>query len=130
MKIYVASRFANVDEVRRLYGLLRQDGHEITADWTVHHNVKPYSQNQELATEYAVEDLEGVKNCDVFILLTTEKVGAGSMTEFGAALLSSAIRKTPKIYVVGSHQNTNIFYIHPLVTMKKTIEEVVDELNI
>ena len=130
MKIYVASKFENKPEVQRILTLLRQKGHQITADWTIHQHVQPVTdQNRELATEYAIQDLNGTKECDIFIFLTIQAVGLGSTTEFGAALLSSVINKKPKVYVVGEYLDTNLFYIHPNVTIKKTIEEVIDELE-
>src|SRR5471030_1765684 len=101
MKIYVASKFENIHEVKRVINLLRGSGHEITADWTTHEHVQPVTDgNRELAMKYAVEDLNGTKTCDIFILLTTQANGVGSTTEFGAALLSSVMNKKPKVYVV------------------------------
>lgn len=127
MKIYVASKFENKNEVKRIHRLLRQKGHEITADWTIHQPVT--DSNHELAMKYAIEDLNGTRECDIFILITTDVAGVGSATEFGAALLSSVIYKRPKIYVVGQYLTANLFYIHPSVIIKKTIEDVVAELN-
>ncbi len=130
MKIYVASRFANIDRVKSLQKILKGHGHEITTDWTTHEHVQPVTDsNRSLATQYAIEDVKAVLDCEIFVLLTTEKTGAGSTTEFGAALLSSSLHGKPKVYVIGPYLESNLFYLHPSVTRKQTIEEVVEELN-
>ena len=130
MKVYVASRFENKEEVRRVYSLLVEKGYSITADWTIHKRVQPVTDiTRVLATEYALEDIEGVIDCDVFIFLTMEKSGTGSTTEFGAALLSQIVRHKPKVYVVGHYIEQNLFFIHPSVILKQTIEDVIEELQ-
>jgi hypothetical protein len=50
--------------------------------------------------------------------------------EFGAALLSYHCFKTPCIYIVGPHLDTNFAFYHPDVIRKATIEEVLAELQI
>jgi hypothetical protein len=70
--------------------------------------------------KYSTEDITGVLNCDVFILLTNKEIGSGSSTELGAAIALNASSKKPKIYVVGKAIGKNIFYFHPCVNIRKT----------
>lgn len=129
MKIYVAARFEKKEEVRVLYGRLKVFGHTITADWTLHIPIAPYDQNQEMARNYAREDLLGSTDCDIFILLSDENGGMGVHTEFGAALLSYQKFGKPLIYVVGQYNTRNIFYFHPGVNRRETIEQVISEID-
>lgn len=129
MKVYVAARMFEKDEVLRMYKLLKKAGHEISADWTWHKNIKPYDQNPETAKDYSIEDMNGVIDCDVFILVTSESPGTGSAGEFGAAILSNLKLGKPKIYVVGQYIGNNFFYFHPAVVRKNTIDDVLKELK-
>jgi nucleoside 2-deoxyribosyltransferase len=129
MKVYIAARFFDKEKVKEIYKRLRKDGHEISADWTWHINSKPYSDNPERCRDYSMEDLNGVFDCDIFILLTNEEAGAGTSTELGAAIALSATSKKPKIYVVGEDIGNNMFYFHPSVNIRKTMDEVYVELR-
>ena|ERR1035437_882740 len=129
MKIYVAARFFDKEKVKEVYKRLKADGHEITADWTSHVNPAPYDENRKMCEEYSIKDLNGVLNCEVFILVTNENVGAGSSTELGVAIAFNMSFKKPEIYVVGEHINNNTFYFHPSVNIRKNIEEVCRELK-
>jgi hypothetical protein len=128
MKFYVAARFTEKGQVKKIYKHLQEKGHEITADWTLHKTIKPYDKNAAIAKSYAIEDMNGVINADVFILLTSEHTGAGSAGELGAAILSQVKTGKPKIYVVGMRMDNNFFYFHPAVIRKNTIEEVLQAL--
>ncbi|MBI4895711.1 MAG: hypothetical protein HY831_04425, partial [Candidatus Aenigmarchaeota archaeon] len=86
----------------------------------------PYKNSPDLAKQYAIDDTNGVLNCDVFILLT-DPVGTGMYVEFGLALALSIRNKTPKIFVVGNHDNCS-FYYHPNVNIRSSMEEVFEEL--
>lgn len=127
MKIYIAGRTSQREIIKKLNNNFRKLGFEVL-DWTSHKNTKPYEKNKKLAIEYSKEDLNHVKNSDIFILLADETIGAGSTTEFGMALLSNHLFNKPKIYIVGSDIN-NMFFMHPSVIIKKTINEVVQEVK-
>ncbi len=129
MKIYVAGRMSERDEVKRIYALLKKSGHEISVDWTWHKNIKPYDKNSKVARDYSIEDMDGVIDCDIFILLTSESPGSGSAGELGAAILSQIKLGKPKIYVVGQYMGNNFFYFHPTVVRRNTIDEVLKELK-
>ncbi len=129
MKIYVAVRFHEREKVKEIYKLLQEKGHELSADWTWHINSKPYSDNPKRSQGYSIEDMDGVKNCDVFILLTNELTGAGTSAELGGAIMSRLLAGKPKVYVVGKHIGNNMFYFHPSVNIRKTVQEVLEELK-
>jgi hypothetical protein len=128
MKIYVAARMFEAEEVKRIYHMFEKKGHEISADWTWHKNIKPYDKNQKTAKQYAIEDMNGVVDSDVFILLTSEFPGAGSSGELGAAIMSNIKLGKPKIYVVGKDIGNNFFYFHPSVRRRENIDQVLTEL--
>ncbi len=127
MKVYIAGRTSERDKVKKLNELFKSKGHKIF-DWTWHKNIKPYNKNKKTAKDYAIEDIISVKNCDIFIFLTNKIPGAGSTTELGAAIALHIINKKPKIYAVGKKTNKNLFYFHPSVNLRETIEEVLKQM--
>jgi hypothetical protein len=128
MKIYVAARFTEKSTVQKLYSQLKTQGHEITADWTAHKNVKPYDQNTAIAGEYSAEDAGGVMAADVFLLLTSAEAGAGVSAELGVAIASKQLTGKPRICVAGEHMATNAFFYHPLVERFATVEQALATL--
>jgi hypothetical protein len=129
MKFYIAARFTEKDLVNQIYDRLRAAGHEITADWTLHKNVKPYDQNPELAGAYAKEDADGAKTADIFILLNSPEAGAGVSAELGVAIAYQELTGKPAIYVAGEHMATNAFFFHPAVKRFATIDEALNSLT-
>ena len=127
MRMYIAGRTSQRAEVKELNERFKKLGFEI-ADWTEHLSTKPFEKHREIAKKYSIEDLGHVKNCDIFILLTKDIPGLGSTTEFGMALMLNSINNKPSIYVVGSDIN-NMFFMHPEVKIRKTIDEVVNEIK-
>lgn len=129
MKIFVAARFGQKEEVRALYEELGKRGHKITLDWTKHKPIKPYIDNQELSARYSNEDITGVFDCDIFILLADE-AGTGMHIEFGAALITSIIcGGEPRIYVVGENNARSMFYFHPSIKRVENIEKLLKEID-
>ena len=126
MKIYIASRTAWRDEVKEINKLLKSYGHKVL-DSTWHKYIKPYDKNKQLAKNYAIEDLGSIKSCDVFILLADKSFGAGSTTELGAAIALSIENKRPRVYVIGDI-SSNLFYYHPVVNYRKSIDEAIEEI--
>ncbi|MBI4983093.1 hypothetical protein HZC32_00410 [Candidatus Woesearchaeota archaeon] len=101
MEFYIAARFDRKEEVRALYKELQARGHKISADWTLHEPIKPYESNQELARQYAFEDIEGARRCGVFVIL----------------------------YVIGDYASRSPFYFHPSVSRRKTFDDVLEEIE-
>lgn len=129
MKIYIAAKFQEKERVRKLFKLVKDKGHKITADWTLHKSISPYIENQELSKDYAIEDINGVKDCDIFIQLSHPEGGIGVFIELGAAILSNIIYGKPKIFIIGDHNSRSMFYFHPSVKQRKNIEGVLKEIE-
>ncbi len=130
MKIYVAARFTDKEMVQDVYRKLTQAGHNITADWTKHKNVKPYDEHPVQAGEYATEDMSGVMASDVFILFTSAEPGSGVSAELGGAIACNTLTGKPRIYVVGPYAHTNAFFFHPAVYARvDRFDEIIAELK-
>lgn len=69
-----------------------------------------------------------MRECDVFILLSDGPAGTGRYVELGAAIQSQPESQKPLIYVVGERNMDSIFYFHPTVKRRGTIEEVLEEI--
>ncbi|MBS3172357.1 hypothetical protein J4438_02145 [Candidatus Woesearchaeota archaeon] len=129
MKFYIAAKFELKEQVREIYGILHNLGHEITLDWTTHLPIKPYGQNQEIAKKYTAEDIDGIRKADVFILLSKDATGTGTFVELGSAILSNLNNGKPLVYVIGE-DTTSMFYFHPSVKRRKNLNEILKELKI
>lgn len=78
MKIYIAGSWADREAVKDLMVYLEDIGHVITRDWTVHNK-------KNMNHEYATEDINGINNCDVFILFLSKEKSFGKAFEMGYA---------------------------------------------
>lgn len=125
--VYVAARFAKKDEVREIFLKLESLGYVPSEDWTQHKLIKPYVNNPKLSEEYAVVDINGAKNADLFILISDE-AGTGMHTELGAAIANNIDYKKPDIYVIGLRNARSAFFYHPTVKRRLTIDEVIEEI--
>jgi len=141
MKFYIASRFDNKEAVLQIYEKLKEKGHEVHKDWTVHQPFYPYSSDPHRCAKYSEEDVKGAMDCDVFVLLADEKAvsenspnmhshGRGMFIELGAAISSFLLRGSPKVFVIGPDNDKSIFHFHHAVTRFDTIEEVLDSLEL
>jgi len=128
MKIYIAARFDKKQEIQNLHKRLQKLGHEITDDWTLHKQAKPYNKNMDISRKYSVEGINAARNCDVFIILSDE-AGTGMYVELGAAISSNLEHGKPNIYVVGGYTSRSMFYFHPSINRRKTIDEVLKEIE-
>lgn len=131
MRIYVAGTLSERENVRHLYGCLTELGHSVTVDWTTSAPV-PVNEREQRASycqKVAVEDFEGVMHCDVFILLADPAEGRGKYVELGAAMGSAARTGSPAIFVLGQEVNQSIFYYHPLIQRRKSLDGLLSELR-
>lgn len=108
LKFYVAGKWADRENISRIMDDLVKQGHTITWDWTRFETV-----SSDRNAECAYHDIEGVKECDIFVAIMTDKnyEYRGTFTELGAAL---ALEK--KVYVLGSSHNKcaeSCFWHHP-----------------
>lgn len=86
MKVYVASKFENMEAVRAAHKVLRDRGHRITHDWT--NECADGLEGTELhryLRDCAAHDVSGVMNADAVVLLFHEGM-RGAWIEFGIGL--------------------------------------------
>ena len=130
MRFYVAAYIEEKSRVQTLYKELTDLGHLITVDWTEELVPlgKDRDQHAEKVQEVAVRDMEGVREAEVFILLSEPVEGRSKYAELGAAIMSYLERGKPKIYVLGEETHWSVFFYHPSVKRVKTLEEVLQDL--
>jgi len=117
MKIYVASKFENYPDVRRVYADLRQLGHEITLDWT---------EMGGPTQEVAVVEWNAIVSCDLFIgLFDKPFIFKGAWVEFGIALG----HKKNCILVGEEIPQSCVFHLLPMVKVVPSIQHLYFELG-
>lgn len=106
MKFFISGKFEDKENIRKLQQAVKDLGHEITEDWTYHE----YS-DKGYPVEYAKSDIEGVKNCDVYVgRFVADYNYKGAFVEMGVAL---GLGKT--VYTIGHAIDSCIFIHHPNV---------------
>ena len=109
MKVYVAGKAERREAAAAVMAALREVGHTITRDWTV---FPPHDGDPILMRKYAIADLAGIANAEIFVLLPGD-VLSGANVEFGAALMQ-ALRQTnryiPNLFILGEYQPQNVFW--------------------
>lgn len=110
LKVYVASPFGEFPRTRRVQSRLIEIGCKITHDWTIGaEKAKPESELTMVERrKYAKEDRNGVRDCDVFALLTSvdPSKGCGMWVELGMAI---ALPNRPVIVISGAQRMRTIF---------------------
>lgn len=123
MKYYIATKLENHAEHNRLDAALKQLGHDITYDWTVHGPV--YSHGLERVRAVAKAEAEGVRDADVVIVLWPG--GRGTHVELGMAL--SLMKPVLFVSEVNDHHEatpeTCAFYHHPCVVLFKSTADLI-----
>lgn len=109
--------------VEQLIRTLLDAGHTITFDWTVCPKVPSYEEDPELCRSISIDEVNAVKEADILILLDFHK-GVGMYIEAGVALASDI-----PVYVVSPHSPRSMFFLHPLVTLVQSVEEVLDAVG-
>jgi len=128
MRVYVASKFSRVEEVKRIIRQLEDQGHKVTVDWTVHTCAGDYGPAlQEKLVTYAKLDFEGVRAADAVIMLQ-DSASRGGFCELGMALAWGKL-----VCVVGGrfaypHQ-APIFYALPEAHHFESYEDAVQWLT-
>jgi len=128
-KVYVIGKFEEKERVRNLYQKLREIGCEISYDWTSHIPIKPYSENPELANQYAENEMRGIAKSDIVICLTS-KEGTTSKLEVGGAMLLNFTGKKPRrIYLVGEFNTASPWFMSRRVKRFDSEDEVIADLS-
>ena len=126
--VYVASRFALKNEVKKIYSELEKIGYSVYGNWTQHKPVKPYKKHPKLSRDYSVQDIDRARKSDLLVLIS-DRAGTGMHTELGSAIDHYLEFKKPMIYVIGKHLSASMFFFHPSIRKRATIEEVIKELR-
>ncbi len=130
MKFYLAASIKEKKKAAEICNKIKLAGHQIAADWT--QDIPITRDDKNFFTEKqkrALRDLDGVLNCDIFVILSEPIDGRAKYSELGAALASHLNSNKPKkIYVVGSDTTRSLFFFHPAVEHKKSIEAVLDSI--
>ena len=123
MKFFVSGKVGDEENVRNAIQELRNNGHQITFDWTQISHLRPYDQNVSHSREAAIKETEGVKSADVLVLLAC-KNGVGMYVELGMAIgLNIPIR------IVTKEESRSMFFHHPLVKKVKGLAEIIEEFS-
>jgi len=130
MKIFVTGRSSNYERVIAAFDQIEAMGHEVAFRWTDLPMIKPYSENQDKAGEYATNQIGGIIACDVFVLFAHQD-GTGVFSEFGAALALAQLHGKPTIYAIGDEATkaAAMFHYHPLIQWRESLEEVWGEVG-
>jgi hypothetical protein len=128
MKFYIASRVNRKEDVKEYYKKLKSKNHTVSFDWTNYGSLKPYSKNKKIMDKLADAATEGIRKCDVFVLLTDES-GTGMYTELGIAINNYLNFGKPEIYIIGDYLDRSPFYFHYVVNSCKTFDEVLEKIN-
>ena len=118
MKIYVASKFEDKERVRDAMFSLKEAGHTITKDWTT---------STGFILKEAFEDLNGVRDCDIFIGFfdNPDIKYKGAIAELGMAI---ALGKS--CYIIGNELDDMIFILLPIIQQAKNIHEVIMHIDL
>lgn len=91
MKFYIAGRFSHEPSrilIQNMIHELTSLGYECTFDWTGGKSCKPYEKNTELTKISATKAAQGVKDTELFIMVSHPE-GTGMYVEYGIALGTS-----------------------------------------
>lgn len=121
MKVYLAARFSDREQMAAIGDQLKSKGVEITARWI-------YGGEEGLTRqEIAVLDLADVDACDTLLLFTlprgTPVTGGGRHTEFGYAL-----RGGKTCTVIGPREH--VFCHAPNVNVYATLDEWIEAVGL
>ena len=85
-RVYVAAKFEEKELVRQVYTQCRENGLVITYDWTLENATDMVGEERYAYLQKGAQaDLEGIRSCDVLILLPHER-GKGLYAELGIAI--------------------------------------------
>jgi nucleoside 2-deoxyribosyltransferase len=69
MKIYVAGRVRNKENIRQVYEMLENEGHEITYKWTEQESILPLKENMNLVKKYLQDDFNAIRDADCVLMI-------------------------------------------------------------
>lgn len=91
MKVYIATKYENLDQYRILKDMLEKAGHDITYDWSTRTLEKVPAENHiNYLIDSACYDFNGVRMCHVLVIIEHLDM-KGPMLKW--VLLSGSIKK-------------------------------------
>ena len=129
MKVYLAARYTQKEEMKTVREILRKAGVMCTSSWLNEPHTPGTTLDQVLDTdlcEFAQQDMDDIRRCDLFVLFSVDPllptVRGGRHVETGYAL---GLGKP--VYVVGPREN--IFHYLPGVKHFTCISELIDDIT-
>lgn len=114
MRIYVAGGFNNKRKVRAVMQKLRDAGHEIVGDWTIHKSTR----NKHVLASEVMADWSAEMKADVVVIVWPGRFN--TRVELGIALGSRKM-----VYIIGKPDySQDIYPLHPLVTIVGKYEDL------
>lgn len=126
-KVFVSGKYGDRKLIKTKMDELKKLGFEIIHDWTTYEDEVG---DKKKAGSAAIFDIDGVKNCDMHIVVISDDKYPfrGTFCEMGCSL---GLNK--KILILNPFNKANCmtvpFYFHPLVTHFKTWDELVSFLE-
>lgn len=111
--VYVGTSLLNAEQAKKIITRFHAAGIQITYDWTVHGQVF----DEDNLRKYGVEELNGVKNADLFFMLHPAR--SGTHVELGIALASGI----PVVLVHDLNAERKTFYFVPNVFRFTSIDD-------
>lgn len=128
MKVYVAGRLRQVNDVRRAQQTLKAFGAEITYDWTAEEIASDWHTNRAEGARLAAKEIRGVQQAEALVLVghcgKRTGAGLGIFVEVGIALAESK-----PICIIGPERES-VFWQTPYVFRVETIDGAVSELGL
>ena len=122
MKIYLATRYRRIDEMKRRAEDLRNLGHLVTSRWVDGHHEAPGALDDPSWPGIAQEDVDDVRAADVVVSFTQKRGGGGGRhVEFGLGL---GLGK--RLVLVGPREH--LFHTLPSVEVYLTWSEALESL--
>lgn len=129
MKFFISGATVDAVIIRQQMDTVETAGHSITHDWTDMELALRDSDRKtkrELWNEWAQHDIQGVLDCDVYVLnCNAAGAGKGLYVELGAALALAQTYGTPDVYAIGDLEEATIFSAHSAIRKAHSIEEVI-----
>lgn len=133
LKVYIAGSWTERERVREYMDELQNLPSlrlEITHNWTQAEVDDIEVRNAAANSKCAHQDIEGVKNADVLVVIIENPKYAyrGTSCEIGCAL---GLGKPVLVYhpLKKSYMMSNLFLFHPLVQLFSDFEELLQKLN-
>ena len=126
LKFYVASSIKNKENVQGVLDFLSTRGYQVTTDWTLTDDIPEEERDtrRDYVRTLAKRDFEGIRESDVFLMLSEPSEGRSMYVELGVALASHEASGRPAVFVLGSRINQSVFYFHSAVQRVASLDEL------